>query len=277
MENVLTPLQAMILACVQGATEFIPISSSGHLVILRRLCGWTDEGGLVFDIILHAGSLAAILLYFWREWKQAAQGMLQPARAPLFYRRLPWMLILATVPAVIAALCLSRFLEDAAGARSSVNAGLSMIGTGLWFWLCDRVEARRASGGRALESFNWRDAFWAGMAQAVALLPGASRSGWTTGAAVLRGQHRAGAVRFSFYMAVPAIAGALVWQAPSVWQSSPAAIPPGLMLAGFGASFGVSLLAIRFCLWFFRAHSFRLFRYYLLLAGLALLAWEFVS
>ncbi len=276
MENVLTPFQAFILACVQGATEFIPISSSGHLVVLRRLCGWTDEGGLVFDIILHSGSLAAILIYFRREWLLAARGLLQPARAPVFYRRLPWLLVMATVPAVLAALCLSRFLEDAAGARSSVNAGLSMLGTGLWFWLCDRVEARSASAGRALESLNWRDALWAGLAQMVALLPGASRSGWTTGAGVLRGHRRAGAVRFSFYMAVPAIAGALAWQALSVWQSPPPALPPALMLAGFVVSFGVSLLAIRFCLWFFRAHSFRLFRYYLLLAGLALLAWEFV-
>jgi len=276
MENVLTPCQALILACVQGATEFIPISSSGHLVILRRLCGWTDDGGLFFDTILHAGSLAAILFYFWREWLQAAQGLLRPGQATFFYRRLPWLLIVATVPAAVVAAWLFRFLEDAGGARSGLNAGLSMVATGLWFWLCDRCEARRAAGGRALESFNWRDALWTGLAQAMALLPGASRSGWTTGAGVLRGYRRAGAVRFSFYMAVPAIAGALAWQLPSLWQAPPSALPPGVMLAGFGVSFAVSLLAIRFCLWFFRAHSFRLFRYYLLLAGAAVLAWEFI-
>jgi len=282
MENVLTPAQALILACVQGATEFIPVSSSGHLVLLRPIVGWTDEGGLVFDIVLHAGSLAAILFYFWREWLKVGQGLLQPARMPPFYRRLPWLLLLATLPAAAAAPLLLPFLEDADGARNSLTTGLSMLATGLWFWLCDRHAERRAgAAGRgageaagAVEQFGWRDAFWAGMVQVLALLPGASRSGWTTGAGVLRGYQRAAAVRFAFYMAVPAILGAIVLQARAIFHGPPSAAAPGLMLAGFLVSLAASLLAIRFCLWFFRAHSFRLFRYYMLLTGAAVLAWE---
>ena len=277
MENVVTPLQALLLACVQGATEFIPVSSSGHLVILRNLCGWSDDGGLFFDTILHAGSLAAILIYFWREWMQVAQGLVRPKRVSSFYRYLPWFLVIAVIPAAIAAAGLFNFLEDETGARNMATTGLSMIATGLWFWLCDRCEARRADSGRTLENFNWRDAFWMGMAQVVALLPGASRSGWTTGAGVLRGHSRAGAVRFSFYMAAPAIVGALIIQLPALWQAGPSPVPPALMLAGFGCSFVVRLLAIRLCLWFFRAHSFRLFRYYMLTVGTALLIWEFIS
>ncbi|MFN2352291.1 MAG: undecaprenyl-diphosphate phosphatase [Kiritimatiellia bacterium] len=261
MVEELTYWQATVLAFLQGATEFIPVSSSGHLVLLRQIFGWSDDGGLVFDTVLHTGSLLAILLYFYRDWWRMALGVFRPARADVFYRRLPWLLVAATLPVVLCAPFLKPFLEQASGARNAMTAGLSMIATALWFSFCDRRAPAQD------RPYGFRDAILVGLAQIVALLPGASRSGWTTGAGLATGHQRVAAVRFAFYMAVPALLGAVVLQSADIAAGAAGVASPGVLWLGFGVSLLVSLLAIRFCLWFFRAHSFRLFSWYLLLAG----------
>ncbi|MDD5678695.1 MAG: undecaprenyl-diphosphate phosphatase [Kiritimatiellae bacterium] len=259
----LTLFQSIVLAAVQGATEFLPISSSGHLVLVRKLFDWSDDSGLVFDTILHAGSLAAILLYFLGTWRDIVAGYFRfhsPERSA--DRRLPWLIVLATLPVVLAAPLLKPFLESEAMARNSVAVGLSMVATALLFQLCD---LRLRPSGRPV---GFRDALVIGLMQIAALLPGASRSGWTTAGGILMGQSRETAVRFAFLMAVPAIAGAILFQIRDILQMGQARIEPLQMLIAFAVSFLVSLGAIHFCLVYFRRHSLRNFSIYLGLVGL---------
>ncbi|MDO9541313.1 MAG: undecaprenyl-diphosphate phosphatase [Kiritimatiellia bacterium] len=258
----LTLVQSIVLAAVQGITEFLPVSSSGHLVLARRLFGWSDNGGLVFDTVLHAGSLAAILLYFRHTWRDIAAGYFRFRNPALSAeRRLPWLLVWATLPIVLAGPLLKPFLESEDMARNSAAVGLSMIATALLFQLCDLRP--RCSGKPA----GFRDALAIGLMQIVALLPGASRSGWTTAGGILTGQSRETAVRFAFLMAVPAIAGAILFQVRDILQTGHTRGAPLQILLAFTVSFLVSLGAIHFCLVYFRRHSLRGFSIYLGLAG----------
>ena len=276
--------QSLALAAIQGLTEFLPVSSSGHLVLARRLFGWSDEGGLLFDTVLHAGSLAAILIYFRREWmeiirayfhKNAGASEIQNSESGIenpkskiqnadgaFYRRLPWLIIAATIPAVIAAPLKSVFESDAI-IRNAWITGLSMIMTALLFLLVERRPA--PASGKPLDFLN---ALFIGCMQVVAFLPGASRSGWTTGGGIFCGQSRESAVRFAFLMAVPAIAGATILQFREIIQLPQTGFDPLVISAGFGVSFAASMAAIHFCLKYFRNHSLRPFAVYLILAGL---------
>lgn len=266
MDSPLSLGQALGLAVLQGITEFLPVSSSGHLVLARRLLGWSDAGGLLFDTLLHAGSLAAILVYFWQDWRTLVRSYLNPADpAAAGYRKLPWLLVVATAPVVVAGPLLKPFLESSALARTAGVAGLSMLMTALFFWLC---EQRLKPTGQPL---GFGQALWIGCLQVIALLPGASRSGWTTGAGMLAGQTRETAVRFAFLMAIPAIAGAIVFEAPELIRLPPQVINPEVLVVGSVVSFIVSLGAIHFCLRYFRTHSLRVCAVYLAVVGLVAL------
>lgn len=263
MTSDITLVQSVVLAIIQGITEFLPVSSSGHLVLARKLFGWSDDGGLVFDTVLHAGSLAAILIYFWREWRDIIRGYTafhRPDRA--YDRRLPWLLIIATLPVVLAAPLLKSFIESEEMARNGLSVGLSMLSTALLFQLCDL--RFRPSG----KPVGFRDALLVGLMQVVALMPGHSRSGWTTAGGILTGQSRESAVRFSFLMAVPALAGAILFQVRDILQMGHTQVEPLQMLIACAVSFLVSLGAIHFCLVYFRRHSLRGFSIYLGLVGL---------
>ncbi|MBI2437957.1 MAG: undecaprenyl-diphosphate phosphatase [Lentisphaerae bacterium] len=263
MSSDLSLFQAVVLAVIQGATEFLPVSSSGHLVLMRKLFGWSDLGGLAFDTVLHAGSLTALLIYFWGTWRDIVAGYFSFHSAERSAaRRLPWLLIVATLPVVPAGALLKPFLESEAMARNSMAVGLSMLATALLFGLCDL--RFRPSG----KPIGFRDALLIGLMQIVALLPGASRSGWTTAGGILAGQAREAAVRFAFLMAVPAIAGAIVFQARDILELGSAQLDAFQILIAFAVSFLVSLLAIHFCLVYFRRHSLRFFSIYLALVGL---------
>lgn len=271
--------QSLALAAVQGITEFLPVSSSGHLVLIRRIFSWSDQGGLVFDTVLHGGSLAAILIYFWREWISIIRAYL-PGRIyrptpqskiasadGAFYRRLPWLVAIATVPVVIAGPFLKPLLESDETIRNPSITGLSMIMTALLFLLAER---RKPASEKPVGFLN---AFFIGCMQIIALLPGASRSGWTTAGGIFCGQRRENAVRFAFLMAVPAIAGAMIFEAKDIFYSPQPGINPVLVLAGLAVSFIVSLGAIHFCIKFFRIHSLLPFAVYLMIVGLISLLW----
>lgn len=283
MSGGLAHWQALVLAAIQGATEFLPVSSSGHLVLARRLFNWSDEGGLIFDTVLHAGSLAAILIYFWRDWvsilrayhakPEVAGFAIQNPESKIdaatvsYFRRLPWMIALATLPATIAGPLLKPALESEAVIRNPAMTGLSMVATALLFALAER--RRRPDAGRPL---GFLDALFVGCMQVVSLLPGASRSGWTAAGGLLRGLTREEAVRFAFFMAVPAIAGAIALQAGDILQGSLEGASPALMLSGFMVSFASSLGAVHFCLRYFRSRSFMPFAFYLLAVGILSMA-----
>lgn len=263
MESQLTFWQAFYLAVIQGATEFIPVSSSGHLVLMRKIFSWSDKGGLVFDTILHAGSLSALLIYFWREWKNIIKSYFVRTNPEFsWYRRLPWLLVVATIPVVIAGPIFKPILESEDTVRTCTATGLCMIITALWFWLSELRFSPKS------KPIGFLHALFIGCMQVIALLPGASRSGWTAGAGILCGHTRESAVRFAFFMAIPAITGAIIFQVKDIIAMSRVELEPTLISTGFIVSFLVSLGAIHLCLIYFRAHSLKIFSVYLAVVGL---------
>jgi undecaprenyl-diphosphatase len=193
---------AVVLALVQGLTEFLPISSSAHLILAPWVLGWPDQG-LAFDVVVHLGTLTAVCVYFRSDLADVAAGWLRgltrkgeagPAA------KLGWMIVAATVPVGLAGLALKGWVETVA--RNPTLIAATSIGFGLLLWAADRL-GRRA---RPVERLGWGDALFVGLAQAVALVPGVSRSGSTMTAGLAAGLTREAAARFSFLLSVPVIA-----------------------------------------------------------------------
>ena len=201
MRGILDPVQAIVLALVQGLSEFLPISSSGHLVLVPHLFGWTDQG-LAFDVAVHVGTLVAVVAYFRRELAAMARawfasltgGGLTPDA------RLAWCVIIGTIPVGIVGLAFGGLIEEKL--RNPVSVATLLAVFGLFMWIADRLGRRE----RDEYSVGWRDAILIGCAQALALMPGTSRSGVTMTMARTLGLNRAAAARFSFLLAVPGIA-----------------------------------------------------------------------
>lgn len=199
-------LEAILLAIVQGVTEFLPISSSAHLVLVPWWLGW-ESPGLAFDAVLHLGTLLAVVVYFGRDWWDLAVSLWprSPHRDPA-RRRLVLALIIGTLPAAI----LGYLFEDffAAMFERPVGVAVGLLLTGLLLLLAER----RRHGGLTLERIGWSDALFIGLAQAIAIIPGISRSGITIAAGLGRGLERSAAARFSFLLSAPIIFGAGVFQ-----------------------------------------------------------------
>jgi undecaprenyl-diphosphatase len=193
-------LHATILALVQGLTEFLPISSSAHLILLPRLLGWADQG-LAFDVAVHIGTLTAVIAYFRHDvmtlltaWMQSCVRWQLNADA-----RLAWLVVLGTVPVAVAGLLLHDFIENTL--RSPLVIAAATIGFGLLLGLSDL----RGQKVRTEATLRVTDVLWIGLAQALALIPGTSRSGITMTAALALGLTRSAAARFSFLLSVPVI------------------------------------------------------------------------
>ena len=195
----MTWLQILVLALVQGITEFLPISSSAHLILVPVLLGWQDQG-LAFDVAVHVGSLIAVVGYFWRDVWSVSQGTLGwlGGRGMNPDARLGLLVVLGTIPAGLAGLLFNDPIE--LYLRSPLVIAATTIGFGLLLWWAD---TRR--GARTVEHMTWRDGLWIGVAQALALIPGTSRSGITMTAALMLGMQREAAARFSFLLAIPLI------------------------------------------------------------------------
>ncbi|MCS7039145.1 MAG: undecaprenyl-diphosphatase UppP [Anaerolineae bacterium] len=199
-------LEAILLAIVQGVTEFLPISSSAHLVLVPWWLGW-EAPGLAFDTVLHLGTLLAVVLYFWRDWWDLAVGLWpRSARRDPAQQRLLLALIVGTLPAAVVGYLFEDFF--AAMFERPVGVAVGLILTGLLLILAER----RRHGGLTLERIGWLDAFIVGLAQAVAIFPGISRSGITIAAGLGRGLERPAAARFSFLLSAPIIFGAGLFQ-----------------------------------------------------------------
>lgn len=198
-------LQAVILAIVQGITEFLPVSSTAHLALIPWLLGWKDPG-LTFDIAMHVGTLLAVLLYFFRTWLQvigAAIGVSTGHDEAISKNpRLLWLLVTGSIPAGVVGFLFNKQAETTW--RHPLVIGTMLIAVGILMWFGERMDARR----RSLGDLNFRDAGLIGAAQALALVPGTSRSGITITAALFRDIDRVSAARFSFLLATPVIAGA---------------------------------------------------------------------
>ena len=207
-------IEAVVLALVQGLTEFLPISSSAHLILVPRFLGWADQG-LAFDVAVHLGTLAAVLIYFRLEISvivRAWLGSLRGDRADENNARLCWALLLATVPAGLSGLLFHEFVENTL--RLPLVIALATGIFGVLLGLADR----RGGAGRSEYSVTFGIAIAIGLAQAIALIPGTSRSGITITAGLALGLSRQAAARFSFLMAIPVIALAAMFELRQLLQ-----------------------------------------------------------
>jgi len=273
----MTYLQAVVLALVQGVTEFLPVSSSAHLVLVPHLFGWPDQG-IGFDVATNTGTLVAVIAYFRRELASlTAAGLRSLAprasdsrgQAPRLTHdaRLAWAVALGTIPVAVAGLLAHDWVASA-GRNPRIIAATS-IGFGLVLWWADRVGSRR----RELDSLSWTDTAVVGLAQALALVPGTSRSGITITAGLARGFTREEAARFSFLLYVPVGVLAAAKEAWDFLQAGGGGgAPIGPVLVGFALSALSAFVAIGALLAWVRRQSLTVFVVYRVLLGLAIVA-----
>ena len=200
-------LLALFLGLLQGFTEFLPISSSGHLVLAQELLPGFSQPGVLFDVTLHLGTLVAVCLYFWRDlWNMLLSLFSAHHEGSEDNRRLLWLLIVGSVPTALMGLLFRKQFE--AMFNDLFAAGVWFIITGLLLFVTDRVSMQ----GRQLAAMGVKDAVIIGVAQGLAIIPALSRSGATIAAGVLLGLERGLLVRYSFLLSIPAVAGAFVLQ-----------------------------------------------------------------
>ncbi|HSM33604.1 MAG TPA: undecaprenyl-diphosphate phosphatase [Anaerolineae bacterium] len=266
-------LQAIVIGIVQGLTEFLPVSSSAHLIVLPRVLGWDDAliNSPEFVVMLHMGTLAALLLYFWRDvlvLLAAAWAMLRERSLggdP--DRKLALVLLVSVIPAAIFGLVAGEAIEGFFYDVVIVIPFILVAGAGI-LWLAERFGTRE----HELEQAGFADAAVIGIAQALALLPGISRSGITISAGLLRGLKREAAARFAFLMGIPIIAGAGLWKTRTIVNGDAGDIDVAVLLAGVVAAALSGWLAIGFLLRYLRRHSTGIFIAYRLVAAAVLLA-----
>jgi len=274
--------QAVVLAIIQGLAEFIPVSSSGHLIIVRRLLGWNElspANELTFDVALHFGTLLSVLIYFRRTWIQiirAALGgkvvrfsetggsdqnlTLEEQREE---RMLLWFLAIATIPGAIAGKLLERGAEDYFREHIYLIAG-ALIVVALLMWWGEKVGKLAKS----LTRVSFADAFIIGCAQAAALIPGVSRSGATITAGLFRNLTREAAVRFSFLLSTPIIAGAALLKAHELKKEGLPAAMHAPFIVGVIVSAGVGYVAIAWLIRYLQSNSLKVFIVYRIIVGI---------
>lgn len=261
---------AALLGVVQGLTEFLPVSSSAHLVLARAFFGWNvDEGafGLAFDVALHAGTLVALVAYFWRDLVaivRAAPAAMTAARGPAKTARL---IVVGTIPVVIAGLTVAKWLEE--NLRTPPVIAITLTVGGVWMLLAERM----GSMDRTEDSLGNAGAFITGVAESTALVPGMSRSGSTISMAMLLGLTRESAARFSFLLGIPAIAAAAAKEGLHVLRTGVTPHDAALFLVGMLVSAAVGYLTIRYFLRYLAGHSLDVFAYYRLVLAAATVVW----
>ncbi|MFA5967434.1 MAG: undecaprenyl-diphosphatase UppP [Patescibacteria group bacterium] len=265
--------QAVILGLIQGVTEFLPISSSGHLIIAREFLRINDPGNF-FDAILHLATLLAILVYFWRDWWQMlllAKTKKESKTGLPIDRRLLRLIIIATLPGLLVGYWGNHWIED--HWRSLLSVAILLVVTGLGYLLFEsKMKLAKAS-----KILNYWDALSIGLTQALAILPGISRSGMTLLGGMYAGLTRATAARLSFLLAAPIIAAAGGYGLyQSLHQSSPS-YDISFLAVAFIFSFTSGLLAIRWLLQFYQKHSLKGFAIYLLIVGTGLIVYSFLK
>lgn len=256
-------LQSIILGAIQGITEFFPVSSTAHLVLLPWFFSWTDQG-LPFNVALHMGSLIAIIYYFWRDWILIIKEFLQSVLKGSFEGRpngkTGLYLVIATVPGALAGLLFEEYAAGLLRHPLSIAFSLSFFGVILYF--SDRVSKKNKTVGE----MNIVDCIIIGLSQALAIIPGVSRAGITITGAMFRNLNREEAAKFSFLLGAPLIAGAGVFEARHLEYSAVMSVP---FIAGVLASAVFAFLAIKYLLRFLRKSSYTVFVIYRL--GLAVL------
>ena len=257
-----TSIQALVLGIVQGLTEFLPVSSSGHLILVPWFFGWKDPfiNSLAFSVMLHMGTLLALLVYFWHDWLTLIPAGLASIRDRSLAgdpdRKMAWLIVVATIPAVLVGPILNDTIENAV--REPAPVALMLCVGAAILWLAERWGSKL----REMSSLTFVGALGIGVAQVLALVPGISRSGVSIAAGLFQGLNREAAARFSFLMATPVVAGAGVFEALKLVKSSDVKPDTHLIAIGFVAAAISGLLAIRFMLEFLRRQSVNSFVVY---------------
>lgn len=244
--------QSLVLGLVQGLTEFLPVSSSGHLILVPLLFGWPDQG-LAFDAVTHLGTLAALLAYFRAELGALLAGRLS--------RRLALLLVVATVPAGVAGVLFGPWIET--HVRSALVIALTTAAWGIVMWLADRRAPVSTPGiGEPLERVSWLQGLVVGGAQALALIPGTSRSGITITAGLLTGLDRATAARYAFLLSIPITGAAGSYKTLHLIRHGMPAAEAGPLLVAVLAAFASGWFAVWFLVNYLRTRSLRPFVVY---------------
>ena len=253
-------LQAIVLGIVQGLTEFLPVSSSGHLLLGQYFLRMDqDRFGLTFDAAIHTGTVAAVISYFWRDLLRMAGAFLRSLRGPNFEerdQRMAYLILVATVPAGIVGLLFQGFFENEVRSPWLVAFNLVLVGA---LFIVGEVVGRQT---RTSDKLGFKEAVGIGLAQTVALFPGVSRSGATITLGLFLGLRRDEAARFSFLMSVPITAAAALLSLGDAFGSGVDAGDALLFVVGSVTSGVVGYLAIRFLLAYLAGHSLRVFAYY---------------
>jgi len=274
--------QAVVLAIIQGLAEFIPVSSSGHLIIARRLLGWNElspANELTFDVALHFGTLLSLLVYFRRTWFQIVRAAMggqvvrfsESAQSDTNLtpdeqreeRLLLWFIVIATIPGAIAGKLLEHSAEEYFREHIYLIAG-ALIMVALFMWWGEKISQMT----KPLTRISLADSFIIGCAQATALIPGVSRSGATITAGLFRNMTREAAVRFSFLLSTPIIGGAALLKAHELRKEGLPAEMHTPFAVGIVVSALVGYVAIAWLIRYLQAHSLRLFVVYRIVAGL---------
>lgn len=261
------------MAVVQSLTEFLPISSTAHLAIIPQLMGWTNPqlNSLDFDIALHLGTLAAVVLYFAKDWiRITAEGFgihysrdHQISRNP----RLFWMLVLGTIPVGVFGLVLKKYAEGPW--RTFPVMGVSLVVIGVVMWVADRVTWSK----KTIGDISFKDAMIIGLSQALAIVPGVSRSGITISTGLMRNLERPSAARFSFLLSTPALAAAALGAFMDLRKAG--GLSPDMVTAfttGIIVSAITGIVVIHYFMRFLRTHTLRFFVYYRIVFGIIIIA-----
>jgi undecaprenyl-diphosphatase len=260
----LTLLQIVVLAVVQGVTEFLPVSSSGHLVLTPVLLGWPDQG-LTVDVAVHVGTFGAVIVYLWREVWMILRGLARLVTGRLDEgARLAALIVVASLPVIIAGFLVKLYAGDAL--RSPVVIGWAFIGFGVLLYLGDRTGLTILR----IQHMTASAALYIGIAQAFALIPGASRAGTTITMARLLGFERREAARFSMLLSIPAIAGAGVLLGKDVIESGDPVLQANVLLAA-GLAFAAALISIVAMMYWLQRQSYTPFVAYRIVLGAVIL------
>jgi undecaprenyl-diphosphatase len=253
-------IQAFILGAVQGLTEFLPVSSSGHLVLFQKIFG-LRENVLTFDIAVHLATMIAVIAVFRKD-------VLEILKKPL--GKMTWLLVIGTLPAVLVGLTLKKHITSLF--EGGKTLGIEFIATGIVLWIVESVRTGR----KQLEGTSAADALWIGSAQAVAILPAVSRSGLTIAGALFRGLNREFAAKFSFLLSIPAILGATVLDLPDAvaefHATGTVGVPTVSLVIGMATALVFGFIAIKWMIRVLTKGSLRGFAVYVILLGFLVLA-----
>lgn len=269
--------QAVILALVQAITEFLPISSTAHLYLFPWLLGWKDPG-LSYTMAVHMGTVLGLVVYFFRTWLTLGLngiGIRFPTDAPpedaARWRRAFWYMVAATVPAAVAGVFLESYVETTF--RSAYLMGAMLIVVGVLMWIAEA----RAAHTRSFDSITFSDAMTIGFAQAIALVPGVSRSGITITAGLFKGLTREAAARFTFLLSMPIVAGASAKKFLDLRHAAVSIEDMQSFWIGGIVSAIASYLVIAFLLRYLQTHTLRIFVVYRILFGILILLLAFLQ